>query len=60
MGRYILKDIKKICRLAFYTRPDKYSDFQLEKILNFHFNEACIQFTFSKKNDHELLFFDKE
>lgn len=51
LGRYILKDIKEICRLAFFTRASKETEFQLEKILKFEFIDACIQFTFSKKND---------
>jgi hypothetical protein len=46
-----------ITEIAVYKRDKRTDKFELEKLRDFEYDEACIQFAFKNSNPHELLFF---
>ena len=59
MGKKLIKDHQKLTELVIYKLGDD-NKFSLEKIREFKFHDACMEFSFCVKNSNELLFFTKE
>lgn len=59
LGKFIIKDLFEITEIAIYKQNSQ-GKFELEKLRDFEFKDACIQFEFNNKNSKELIFFTKE
>lgn len=57
LGRKMIKDRQEITEIAIYKRDKRTDKFELEKLRDFEYSDACIQFAFRNSNPHELLFF---
>lgn len=60
LGHIVIKDEKEISYIVVYKKNPSSEKFELEAIREFHMEDACINFYFSLKNDHDLLFFSKQ
>jgi hypothetical protein len=56
LGRNLIKEQQEITEIVIYKKNTK-NRFELEKVRDFEFKDACIQFTFNKSNSAELIFF---
>lgn len=59
LGRNIIKDHYKLTEIAIYIRSSN-GEFELEKLRDFDFEDACPTFHFNVKNTNELFFFTRE
>lgn len=57
LGRKLIKDKQEITDIAIYKRNKRSGKFELEKLREFEYKDACIQFAFRNSNSKELLFF---
>jgi hypothetical protein len=60
LGKTIIKDQQKVHELCVYKYNKHTDKFELEKLRDFEYHEACITFQFNNKNTEELLFFTTE
>lgn len=56
LGKHVIKDQFKLQEIAIYIRR-KNGNWELEKLCDFDFPEACKTFYFNHHNSEELLFF---
>jgi hypothetical protein len=56
LGKTIIKDHKKISEIVIYQK-NRDGKFELEKLRDIEFTDACHHFVFNNKNSQELLFF---
>jgi hypothetical protein len=56
LGRNLIKEEQEITEIVIYKKNNK-NRFELEKVRDFEFKDACIQFSFNKTNSSELIFF---
>jgi hypothetical protein len=57
MGKNIIKEQYQLTEIAIYIRDPSTGLFELEKLRDVEFNDACSTFHFNIKNTNELLFF---
>lgn len=56
LGKTIIKDHKKIQEIVVYQK-NRDGKFELEKLRDIDFEDACHHFVFNQKNSQELFFF---
>ena len=56
VGQKLIKNVMKVTEIVIYNRESTQSDFGLQKMRDFEFEDACLQFQFSVSNTEELLF----
>jgi len=59
LGKRGIKHHLEIIELVVYHR-DSNGEFELERLIDFPFHEACMQFDFDKKSNDHLIFFSNE
>jgi hypothetical protein len=59
LGKFKIKDLYQITEIAIYKQNSQ-GKFELEKLRDFEFDDACIQFEFNNLNSRELFFFTRE
>jgi hypothetical protein len=59
LGKFVIKDLFEITEIAIY-KQNSHGKFELEKLRDFEFKDACIQFEFNNRNNRELIFFTRE
>lgn len=57
LGRIMIKDEQEITEIVIYKKVNK--KFETEKLRDFEFSDACIQFSFKYDDNNLLIFFTK-
>jgi hypothetical protein len=55
-----IKDIEEIHEILVYSLDESTQQYEIEKIREFKYRDACVQFQFDRKDDECLLFFCKD
>ena len=60
MGRTLIKEEQQITEIVIYNKNRATGKYDLEKMRDFEFDDACIQFNFSVRDTADILFFTRE